>query len=300
MLKPTVFFVVLFLSSCVSFQENFVEKEEVRTNFSDIDVDVVLVLGAGGSKGLAHIGVLEVLQEANIPIDLIIGCSSGSIVGSLYADSKDIKKVRKKMMRVGRKDILGASVVSSKMGFSNGKVLKRFLQRNIKSKYFAKLKIPFWSVATNLKNGQLAVFSHGQIVPAVAASAAYPAVFEPVIINQTPYVDGGVVSPIPTEIAKKTKAKVIIAVDISSNLSKKLPTNLFGVAKRSMEIGYLNKSKQSHKDADIIIIPDLGDSGTFSEGYNEKNFLAGRKEAVKLLPKIKELLEKKQIALLKP
>tara|TARA_B100000524_G_scaffold341684_1_gene235998 strand:+ start:557 stop:1375 length:819 start_codon:yes stop_codon:yes gene_type:complete len=254
--------------------------------------ETIVVLGAGGSRGLAHLGVLEEFEKAKIPIDYIVGCSAGSIVGSLYALYPSTKKIKPLLLTLKAKDILDFDMKNIRFGLSPGNKLRKFLTKYLGKKKFSQLKIPLAVVATDLTKGEAKYFTTGAIVPAVSASSAYPLVFQPVNFNNRLYVDGGVSSPVPTDFARSLKGKVIIAIDVSSSLPKEMPQHLFGVAKRSLEISYLNQSRNSLKSADIIIQPILNNVGTFEENYNQFLYEQGKKEARKQISKIQKLLLK--------
>lgn len=254
-------------------------------------VRLALVLGGGGARGLAHVGVLEVLEENNIPIDLIIGCSAGSIVGALYADCPCTKHLKKVLLTLDGDYLVDFDFWNARYGLCQGRTLRRFLNRNLCAKNFDELNVSFFLVATDLYSSELVTIGGGPIIPAVEASCSIPLVFVPVWLHGRAFVDGGVIDPVPVRVATHFDAEVIVAVDLRGLLPKKFPTNLFGVAARSADITLLWQSEECVKDADVIIRPSLEGFGTFEDEYNEQIYQAGRAAALEMLPQIKTSLE---------
>ena len=256
---------------------------------------LVLVLGGGGARGMSHVGVLEVFENEGIPIDVIIGCSAGSIVGALYADYPDAKTIRCLLQPLRKWDILDLNILYARYGLVRGRSLRNFLRKNLRSRCFHELQIPLYVVATDLMEGDRVVLSQGPIIPAVHASAAIPFIFSPVLMHGRLLVDGGVADPIPVTVARQINADVIVAVDLSELLPKTCPDNLFGIAARSAEIKCLLQSYCCVHGADVVIRPELTDVGMFDDKNNYAVYEAGRRAAQEAIPKILEALEKKQL-----
>ncbi len=261
------------------------------------NVRVALVLGGGGARGMSHVGVLEEFEKAGIPIDVIVGCSIGSIVGALYADCPDSRRLKSVLSPLKKWDILDLGISHCRWGLVKGGAMDRFLKRNLCACYFEELQIPFYAVSTDLLAGELVAVNSGPIRPAVRASASVPFVFKPVVLYERILVDGGVVDPIPVATAKATGAKVIIAVDLSELLPKTCPNQLFGIAARSAEIKLLKQSESCTAGADVILRPALGDLGMFDDKQFEKAYEAGRKAARDAMPQIKQILCERGIPL---
>ncbi|MEQ8677889.1 MAG: patatin-like phospholipase family protein [Aggregatilineales bacterium] len=183
-------------------------------------VGITLVLGGGGSRGIAHIGVLEVLKNADIPIDLIVGTSMGAIVGTLYASGVDMHTLTE---RIG--DLKGTNLFS--MNLFSAHARQRSVQKQLfpalKHKTFADLQIPTIVMAVDMLHGKEVAITEGEIIPAVLASSAVPAVFPPVKINGMELADGGVVDSLATHIAYEFGGKNIVAVDVYPPLEKDDP-----------------------------------------------------------------------------
>lgn len=253
---------------------------------------VALVLGAGGSRAMVHVGILEVLEEAKIPIDFIVGSSGGSIVGALYADDPNAHRLKNKLMHAKYKDFIDTSIFCALQapirpkGLIQGSALKQYLKTHLKSRYFSDLQLPFIAVATDLHSNQIQAFNQGRIAEILHASSALPPIFTPVHINKHMYVDGGVLQPVPVQIARKYKPKLVIAVDISTPPPDEAITNAFNLTSRVFHLSYYELSRLQSKTADVSIHPNLSGFGTFEDTQNNKLYQIGREAAQKALPEI--------------
>lgn len=288
-----LYLLLVLLSSCDTRYDLPDNPPAIPTREPPACVRLALVLGGGGTKGMAHVGVLRELEDAGIPIDLIVGCSAGSIVGALYADCPNARYIKKLLIPLRKWDVLDIKIAHARYGLVQGGSLRRFLWRNMSSRCFEQLQIPLYIVATDLLACELVSFNSGPIIPAVHASAAVPFVFAPVQLCQRLLVDGGVADPVPVEVAKQTGAHVIVAVDLSVLLTKTCPTNLFGVAARSAEVKFQLQSEACVKEADVVIRPQLGQMGMFDDRNPDHVYRAGRKAAREAIPEILELLAQK-------
>lgn len=253
-------------------------------------VRLALILGGGGAKGLAHVGVLEEFHHANIPIDLIVGCSAGSIVGALYADDPCADALKDTLLTMKTKVLIDIELSEARYGLCQGKSLRRFLRKNLEATNFDQLKIPFFIVTTDLYSGELITIGGGPIIPAVEASCSIPFVFVPVNLYGRACVDGGIIDPVPVCVGKHFNAEIIVAVDLGGLLPPTFPSNLFTTATRSAEITLLWQSERCLKGADVILRPELSGIGTFDDDQNERVFEAGRIAARNAIPRILELL----------
>ena len=183
---------------------------------------VGLVLGCGSSRGWAHIGVIEALEEAHIPIDFIVGCSVGAYVGAIYA-SGCIRSLKEFVLKMDGKSVFSYfDIVLPRSGILNGtKRLRELFSIHTDVQDFSELKIPVMMVATDLETGQKVVLRSGNILNALRASISIPGLFAPARIKDRWLVDGGLVDPVPVSVAISMGADIIIAVDLSSgNVSK--------------------------------------------------------------------------------
>ena len=179
---------------------------------------VGLVLGSGSSRGWAHIGAIEALEEENVPIDCIVGCSIGSYVGAIYA-SGGLKSLKAFVLSMdGKKVFSYFDVVLPRSGLLNGtKKVRELFCMHTDVKLFSELTIPVMMVATDLEKGDKVVLTSGDLLQALRATMSIPGLFAPARMRDRWLVDGGLVDPVPVGVAR-TAADVVIAVDLNSGL----------------------------------------------------------------------------------
>lgn len=249
---------------------------------------IALVLGAGASKGFAHVGVLKILETNKIPIHLIVGTSVGSVVGSFYASGLSAFDLQKLSFSVEQRDIVDLTLPEN--GFIKGEKLEEFVNNTVKHTPMEKLRVPFFAVATEIQSGQETVFGRGNTGQAVRASCAIPGVFRPVKIGDKVYVDGGVVSPVAVEAAKRLGAEVIIAVDISAGSERTPPGNTIETLLQSINIMYSKLAAIQLSQADVIIRPKVGHIGSADFSKRHEAILEGERAAAGVLPRILEIV----------
>lgn len=188
-----------------------------------------LVLSSGAARGLAHIGVIKALKEENIRIDLIVGSSIGALVGACYAKDSDISEFEKVVLKTDWKRMLGLAdfnlAIMSK-GLIHGEKVTKLMKGIFGDITFSDLKIPLVVVATDADTGEEVIIQDGSVVEAVRASISMPAIFVPIRLRNRFLVDGGIVNPVPIDIARQAGAGFIIASDAlphpkDVNLAKK-------------------------------------------------------------------------------
>ncbi len=249
---------------------------------------IALVLGAGASKGFAHVGVLKILETNKIPIHLIVGTSVGSVVGSFYASGLSAFDLQKLSFSVEQRDIVDLTLPDN--GFIKGEKLEEFVNNTVKHTPMEKLRVPFFAVATEIQTGQETVFGRGNTGQAVRASCAIPGVFRPVKIGDKVYVDGGVVSPVAVEAAKRLGAEVVIAVDISAGSERTPPGNTIETLLQSINIMYSKLAAIQLSLADVIIRPKVGHIGSADFSKRHEAILEGERAAAGVLPRILEIV----------
>ncbi len=180
---------------------------------------VGLVLGCGASRGWAHIGIIEALEEANIPIDFIAGCSVGAYIGALHA-SGSIGSLKEFLLRMDGKKIFSYfDVVFPRSGLLNGsRRVQELFSMHTDVETFSELGIPLVMVAADLERGEKVVINSGNIIEALRATMSYPGLFAPVRLKDRWLVDGGLVDPVPVGVARAMGAEVVIAVDLNSRI----------------------------------------------------------------------------------
>jgi NTE family protein len=246
-----------------------------------------LALGSGAAWGVAHIGVLSVLEELKIPISYLSGSSSGSFVGALYAGGVQGKELEACGLSYGWRDAGKLNYVP-KMGLASNIRMASYLQKRIGNPDFKDLRLPFYVVATNLTKGRLRIFNEGAVIPAVRASCALPGIFEPVEIDGEPYCDGGILNRLPYDILRKEGADLVIGVELSTSLEKK-PTDIFEVINRSFDIARFSQAKTDSQEADLIIRPNVAGISEFAFNRNAVLIDRGREAAFDQLKNWREL-----------
>jgi len=177
-----------------------------------------LALGGGSVRGLAHIGVLKVFEKERIPIDYIAGTSIGALIGASYSSGLSAQRIEQLALTAKLKELI--DFTEPKTGFIAGKKIEKYIRKITAHKEFSELDIPLRVVATDLANGEKVVFREGDVAKAVRASISLPGVFSSVKIGKKELIDGGMVDPVPVDVVKKMGADIIIAVDLSVNLSE--------------------------------------------------------------------------------
>jgi NTE family protein len=251
---------------------------------------VGLALGSGGARGFAHLGVIKVLKDEGIPIDLIAGSSMGALVASFYGAGLDVDRLYKLSRVFKRKYYLDFTV--PKMGFIAGKRVKELIRIFTHGKKIEELDIPIGIVATDLMSGEKVVFKNGPVAEAVRASIAIPGIFVPEKLDGRLFVDGGVVDRIPVSVAKEMGADIVIAVDVSNVKVNADITSIFDVIIQSIDIMQMELVANREIASDVMIRPKV-------EMYNSKAFtnieeiiVIGEEEAKKHIDKIKQCIEK--------
>ena len=257
--------------------------------------DVALVLGGGAFHGMAHAGVIKVLEDAGIPIDLIVGTSAGSMVGALYADNPNIDSLIPLIKSTKAKDVFDFSLFRSSVGFVSGSKLQSYLNNQLRVTQIEDTQIPFVAVTTDIEKGKSVALKAGPISPSVNASCAIPGIFEPVKMYGTTYVDGGVIDGVPVNIAKEYNPKYIIAVRIMEFDTTVEFKGRKDVILRAYAVASHHANEEKISLANIVIAPNLKGIPLMSGKDNEKMYKLGVLAAKEMLPEIKSELKKRDI-----
>lgn len=249
---------------------------------------VALVLGAGAAKGFAHVGVLKVLEANHVPVHMVVGTSVGSFVGSLYAYGYPAYDLQKIAMGLEKGELADLTVPDN--GFVKGEKLEAYVNRMLRGTTMESLRIPFHAVATDIGSGEEMVFGKGNTGSAVRASCSIPGIFRPVRIGDRTYVDGGVVSPVAVDAARRLGADVVIAVDISGGVDGSVPESTLDTIFQSINVMYSKIAAAQLSRADVVIRPKVGHiaSGDFTRRHEA--ILEGETAAQAALPKIRARL----------
>lgn len=255
------------LASCATSPENYTAADAPRTAAADpLRAErplVALVLGAGGARGFAHIGVIKALESAGIEADVVVGTSSGALVASLYAGGLRAAALERLALDTDDGELFDFTLFGP--GVITGYRLQAFVNRALGNRPIEALDKPFAAIAAARETNRMTVFNRGNTGMAVRASASIPKVFWPVIINGIEYVDGGLASRVPVPVAREMGADVVIAVDISRR----------GGAGEADE-------------ADVVIRPQTIRSRINDFKHKADNIAAGHEAAQEAVPAIRE------------
>jgi|GEM_PF-174273 len=313
--------------SRVSSQSKLLSSHNRRWGFQHKD-GIVLVLSGGGTKGLAHIGVFEELEKADIPIAAIVGTSMGGIMGGLYASGYNAAELKEHLNQVNIMEIISDRSISGaedigynsaptsktnlvliqkddrrsrgfmgKQGLLQAKNLYTYLSEmtaRVSVADFDDLPIPFAAIATNLQNGDTVVLREGNLASALRATMSIPGIFEPWEIDGTLLVDGGLKANLPVIEAKKMfPDHPIVAVNLSpEDISKDRGSirSLLDVAAQSLEILMVEQIRRNVAAADLVISPKVSDFGVLDSGGYDKIIERGVEATKPQIEAIKRLL----------
>ena len=252
---------------------------------------IALALGGGAARGFAHIGVIKTLEAHGIVPDIVVGTSSGSLVGALYAGGYggfDLQRVASQV-----DDSVVADWSLPDRGFIKGEALQNFVNRAVQNRPLEKLNKPFATVVTDLQSGELVVFRTGNTGMAVRASSSVPGVFQPVAINGREYVDGGLVSPVPVRAARGMGADLVIAVYVSNDPRLGKTRDSFDLLLQTFAIMGQSIAGYELSEADIVIRPDTGKIR--STGFEDRQLaiIEGEKAGLAAIAAIKRRIADK-------
>ncbi len=259
---------------------------------------VGVVLSGGGARGLAHIGVLKVLEREGVPVDLVVGTSVGAIVGALYAAGVRTSEIEGMAAEVGwdqLTDLSSARVVRllvSERLLSTQK-MEKYLQARIGEKTFADLKTEFACLATDVRTGEGVVLREGSVALAARASATMPGIFEPVPFRHRLLIDGGVVDNVPTEVARRLGADILLCVYVPVDLSRNNVSNVLTMMTQALYIQGQAMSEDRVKRADFLIKPEVSDISALELWRSKECMEAGQRAAEAAWPDLKKLLVEK-------
>lgn len=283
--------VVLMLAACPSHNSDKSDnKPHTHTaNTAKPKAVVALALGGGASKGFAHIGIIKVLKENNIPVKVVTGTSAGSIVGSLYASGMSPDRLELEAEILGKTDLVDLTLSSS--GFIKGEKLQNYINYKVGNRSIQQFPIKFAAVATDFESGKAVAFNRGNVGQAVRASASIPNVFQPTLIGGRRYVDGGLSQPVPVSAAKKQGANFIIAVDISARPVKNVNKSFFSYLDQTFNVMSIPLLQHELGQANVVIKPQVLEMGSIG-GFDQKRraIQLGEEAARAALPEIKRKL----------
>nr|WP_315226979.1 patatin-like phospholipase family protein [uncultured Limnohabitans sp.] len=249
-----------------------------------------LALGGGAARGFAHVGVLQVLEEAGIKADLVVGTSAGSLVAAFYASGKTGAQLQRVAETMEEATITDWTVPLLGRGMMRGDALSRYVSQQTSGRRIEELKMPLGIVATDLRTGEGVLFQRGDLGTAVRASSSVPSVFEPVRIGNREFVDGGLVSPVPVRYARQMGAEYVLAVDISSAPEAAKTDDMFQILMQTFTIMGKSINAFELKEADLVVRPALNHVGSADFGARRRSIEAGRAAMLQALPKLRAAL----------
>ena len=245
-----------------------------------------LALSGGGTRGLAHIGVLKAFEEERIGFDCVAGTSFGSLVGAMYCAQVSVDDMIEAARHITRKDIVNRLWVGSNAG-NIAKAVNRLLE----DKTFADLSVPLAAVAVDLTDGQEVVLKKGNVAQAVSASCAVPALFKPVEMDGMLLVDGGLLNNLPADVCRTMGAEVVIGVDLNHNRGKGTKsTKITNTLIATWNIALKSTMYKGQMNSDLIIEPELSEFNRTSMKFIDQMVEEGYRATKERMAEIKELL----------
>ncbi|HKC00564.1 MAG TPA: patatin-like phospholipase family protein [Terriglobales bacterium] len=250
-----------------------------------------VALGGGFSRGFAHLGVLQVLEQNHIPISHIAGTSVGSILGAAYASGAPLAKILATCRDIKFRDIARWRV--SRLGLASNHRLSDLMDRVFAARTFEQLRIPMAVVATDLATFDPVVFTQGPLVDAIRASCAFPGLFEPVEIGTRCLADGGLVAQVPTVAARQIGADRVLGVSVGIQDGRRgAPKNIFQVVARAVCAAQKHQLESWERHADLVLRPDVQHLAWDDFERASDAIEAGALAATRALPRIKKLLDR--------
>ncbi len=259
---------------------------------------ICFVLGAGGARGIAHIGFLQAMEENNIKPSAIVGCSMGAVVGACYSLGIKPSTMKEVAESLKFKDIVDLNLqIFSKKSILHSVKMRNKITSLLENNTFEDTKIPFTCVAVDLVKGEAVGLNKGLLVDAVCASSAIPTIFRPVEIDGMDLVDGGILERVPVRFAKDFEPDIVVAVDVLGKLQPYVETrSVLQHLLRTIDVNdsyntlkYLKKYKP-----DVLIYPDLGDMSQYKVERLPFAYEAGYKAGLEAVAQIKELKKVKK------
>jgi NTE family protein len=249
---------------------------------------VGLALGGGGARGMAHVGVIRVLEREGIPIDCIAGTSAGSLVGAVYAAGVRGHRLLEMALQIRWRDI--AQIVWPRQGFVSFARMETFLGNLLGDLSFNDLDLPYAAVTADLVTGEQVVLKEGRLAPAVRASCSVPGVITPVEINGRVLVDGGVVNNLPISVVRELGADVVIAVGLGAPPGE-VPRGPLQIATAALDF-LLIHAADDPATADVHLpIPVWGLGSMVRTSRRHRLVSAGQQAAENALPAIRAALD---------
>lgn len=253
-----------------------------------------ICLGAGGARGIAHIGFLQALEENNIPIDIVTGCSMGSVVGAMYLKGYSPKEMLEIALKLKPNDVIDVSLNAlGNKAILRSQKMDKLLDKYLGNTDFSDLSKPYCCIAVDLYSGNVVPFYDGDVKFAVRCSSSIPIGFTPIPYKDMLLVDGAIRNRIPVAEARKLGADVVIAVDVLGQLPDiDKVNNIFTVGFRTLDIlsFHINLFEEETQRPELLIIPELGATSQYKVEKQQFCYDQGYKIAIENMDKIKSLV----------
>jgi len=249
-----------------------------------------LALGGGFARGVAHVGILKVLERENIPLHCIAGVSAGSIVAAAYASGTDVAEIARIGCAMRFNDV--ARWTLCRLGLVESERMAAFLKRLLRKFTFEEMKIPLGILATDLGTGEPVSFRDtGDVILPIRASCSYPGLFQPIRHQGRLLVDGAMCMEVPAQLARKMGATHVISVCLPMQGPAVTPSNMLQVVNRCFQILQSRAEESWRRHSDIIVTPDV--TGVAWDGFRSgvEMIEAGQRAAEAVLPQIKKWIE---------
>ena len=251
-----------------------------------------LALGGGAARGFAHIGVIQVLEEAGIRPSLVVGTSAGSLVAAFYASGKSGAQLQQLAETMEEATFTDWTLPIFSRGLLRGEALARYVNTQVSGRTIENMTLPLGIVATDLNSGLGVLFRRGDTATAVRASSAVPALFQPVKITGREYVDGGLVSPVPVRYAKQMGAELVVAVDISNAPEGNAAGYTLQILMQTFSIMGKSINNFEMREADVVVRPLLVGVGSADFSARRRSIEAGRAAMLAMLPQLRVAMQK--------
>jgi len=252
---------------------------------------VGVALGGGFARGIAHVGVLRILEAYGIPVDVICGTSVGALVAATYASGTPLGEMERQGAETHFRDFGRWTI--SRMGMASNERLAHYMHKFTTKHLFSEMKIPLAVVATDLIAGKTVYFTEGEIGPALRASCAYPGLFLPVEHEGRILVDGFLTELVPAVAARKMGADIVISVHLEPGLLDTAPRNTIEIISRSFSILQTSAVQSWRAATDVLIEPNVHHILWDQFSKTPQLVAAGEAATQDAIPKIKELLARR-------
>ena len=255
----------------------------------ETNLKIGLALGGGAFRGLAHIGVLQVMEEYGVPIHMIAGTSMGALVGGVYCSGMNMHLVERYVYTIEERDLIDMTI--PRTGFIAGQRIELLIKTLTGNRSFQDLKIPFAAVAADVEKGQPVVLTEGKVYEAIRASISIPGVFKPVMRDGRMLVDGGIVARVPTDTVRDMGADFVISVDVGYHGGETKCDGIVSIMMQAFAVMEWHIIKERVNTSDINIVPALGHINMASIAQAEETIEIGRQAARAQIPGILQALQ---------